>query len=541
MKVLLPVLVLLSFSINAQNLKSASAHTIDTLAVRTGIISVTDFGAHPGNFDNSEAFKRASDFIIEHPGLGSNLYIPPGNYFESRPWVLQSVVNGQWKFFHIRIFGNASAKSSPDDYLTIITCGFTDGFGIGVQFGRDVEIENIAIVGKYQPPTINIYNIGSTLYSAWNNNTARDSRKAPNCGIAIDPFCDINQISPEDCYGGMKSQYLPNTGRGGTSGMKITKCRINNFPVGIVLSPNGYTQNDENVNILDDNIYACKVDIAICQDQSKAITIEHLKSWGPTYTVLEGMMYGYGMGGGSTYCYDWNIAGCVNQLFNVNAGRFPLSASFINAESLFRIGFVNGTAGFNLTNCNIDLLTGSGMPASDYIFSGGPMTWTGGMLRYYDGSYTHRMNLSQMTATFKDMTLSNYPMIAGLYAYGINGHPTPLFENVNLYYGKGIMTKDFELLVAFAWMPKIVIDKARWTASFTAPPKTDIKVGDYIMASPTNKTGHYYDQAMNPQLCSTIQIGRVIAVKENNISLDDVGLNAYSGDDYGGLYVDRIK
>ena len=285
MKGLLPILILISFSINAQTTKNLSPNM-------SGIISVTDFGAHPGNFDNSEAFKQAFDYIIQHPGIGSNLYIPPGNYFESRPWVLQSVQNGKWDFFHIHIFGNASAKSSPDAYLTTITCGFTDGFGIGVQFGRDVEIENIAIVGKYQPPPINIYNIGSTLYSAWDNNTARDSRKAPNCGIAIDPFCDINKIAAEDCYGGMRSQYLPNSGRGGTSGMKIIKCRINNFPVGIVLTPNGYTQNDENVNLLDDNIYACKVDIAICQDQSKAITIEHLKSWGPTYTVLEGMQYG---------------------------------------------------------------------------------------------------------------------------------------------------------------------------------------------------------------------------------------------------------
>jgi hypothetical protein len=533
MKGLLPILIFLSFSANAQS-KSLTLPVSD-------IISVTDFGAHPGNFDNSEAFKRASDFIIQHPNLGSNLYIPPGNYFESKPWVIQSVVNGKWDFFHIRIFGNASAKSSPDTYLTTITCGFTDGFGIGVQFGRDVEIENIALVGKYQPPPISEYNIGSTLYSAWSNKSGRDTRKAPYCGIAIDPFCDINQIAREDCYGGMLSQYLPNSGRGGTSGMKITKCRINNFPVGIILTPNGYTQNDENVNILDDNIYACKVAIAICQDQSKAITIEHLKAWGPTYTILEGMEYGAGMGGGSTHCYDWNIAGCVNQLFNVNAGRFPLSGNFINAESLFRIGFVHGMAGFNLSNCNVDLLTGNGMPAADYIFSGGPLTWTGGMLRYYDGSFNHRMNLSQMNATFKDMTMTNYPMITGLYAYGINGHPTPVFENINLYYGQGKMKKDFESLTPFPWLPNITIDKEHWIASFTAPPKLDIKVGDYILASPTDKTGRAFDKKMNPQECSTIQIGRVIEVKGDNISLDDVGLNAYSGKDYGAIYIDRIK
>jgi len=536
MKLLVPILVLVCYFTNAQNLKNPSAK-IDT-AMKTAFLSVTDFGAHAGNFDNADAFQSAFNFIITHPLIGSSLYIPPGNYFESRPWVLKSVVNGKWDFFHIRIFGNASAKSSPDTYLTTITCGFSDGFGIGVQFGRDVEIENIAIVGKYQPPSINIYNIGSTLYSAWTNNTARDSRKAPHCGIAIDPFCDINKIAPEDCYGGMRSEYLLNSGRGGTSGMKITKCRINNFVVGIALSPNGYTQNDEDIDMVDDNIFACKVNIAVCQDQSKDINIDRLKSWGPTYTVLDGIRYGAGTGGGSVNCYRWNIAGTVNQLFNLSTSRFPLSCREIYAESLFRIGNVGFGSGSNFIDCRIDLLTGAGLPATDYVIAG-KATFYGGTLRYYDQSYSHRINLNTTTILFRDMTLNNYPITIGLYGLGVNHYPVPKFDNVNWYYN----TSSTDTVMQSWPSPSINIDKTNWTANFVIPPKASnmYKVGDYVLGGPTDATRWFYDRDMYGENCNTIQIGRVIRIVNNTVYLDDVGLNAYNGSSYGAIFICRIK
>jgi hypothetical protein len=502
-------------------------------------ISVTEFGAHPGNFDNADAFNRASDYLIQHPGVASGLYIPPGNYFESRPWICEWVINGKWQFFHLKIIGDASAKSSPESYLTTITCGFKDGFGIGIQFGRDVEIENINIAGRYQPPPVNIYNIGTTLYSAWSNNTAHDSRCSPNCGIAIDPFCDSNHLAAKDGYANYRDKYLPGTGRGGTSGMKIRNCCIHNFPVGIVLTPNGYTQNDEDIDIVDDNIFACKVDIAIGQDQSKVITIDRLKSWGPSYTVLDGINYGAGTGGGSTFCNFWNIAGCVNQLINVNITRFPISLFGIYAESLFRIGGAYGLAGCNFVNCQIDLLCGTAMPAADYIFAGGPATFSGGMLRYYDGSFTHRMNLNTMQVTFKDMTINNYPITVGVYGIGVNRYPVPKFENITWYYSAGSGDE-----IAQSWPnPDIEIDKIHWTAKFKIPPSATVpyKIGEYVLGGPTDATRWFYDRVMNPESCNTIQIGRIISVSKDSVYLDDVGLNAYSGTEYGAIFTNGVK
>ncbi len=104
--------------------------------------------------------------------------------------------------------------------------------------------------------------------------------------------------------------------------------------VGIALTPNEQTQNDEMINIKDDDIEACRVAIAIGQDQSKTIAIEGLKVWASVYTVLDGLSYGRGTGGGSVYCDNWNIAGNVNQLFYLRTDRFPLSARNIYSESL---------------------------------------------------------------------------------------------------------------------------------------------------------------------------------------------------------------
>jgi len=522
--------------------QKASAIKSD-LAALASSVNVKNYGATgDGSHDDYSAIQKACNFCIANPSACTAIRFPVGTYLISHPIILQKVSNERWQFFTLHLFGDAPAKSGADGYLSTIKCAFTEGFGIGIQFGRGIQIENINIEGAYSfPNTINNYNIGTTLYASWNNGSVQDGRYSPYAGICIDPFCDSNKIKSREGYPSMRKYYLSGTGKGGTSGVEIKQCGIHHFMVGAMLTPNPYTQNDEMINFLDDNIDAVKVAIAIGQDQSKEIHIDRLKVWASTYTIVDGLNYGAGSAPGSIMINGMNIAGNVNQIFNINAGRFPLSALNIYAESLFRIGFVNGTAGVNFTNFQIDLLTGPGMPAADYIFSGGPVTWSGGMLRYYDASYTHRMNLSQMLATFQDMTLSNPPMVIGLYAYGINGHPTPSFRNIHLYYGNRPMKADFEALHALPFVPLITVDKTKWLASFPVIPGISFKPGDYILASPTDKTGRYFDSGMNPGECSTIQIGRVISITGNTVNLDDVGLNAYSGKDYGAVYLDTVK
>lgn len=476
-------------------------------------LTVLDFGAvGDGRHDDIIAFELARDYVITHPNI---LEVPVGNYYISRPLLLQYLVNGVNKYFTIHMRGVLPNKSASSTFLSNIICGFKSGYGIGMQFGRGIKLENLTITGQYTLPNfVTNANIGILKFSDWVDPTITDTRYAPYAAIVIDP----NQNA--------------SGARGGTSDVTIQNCSIQQWMVGICLSPNGVTQNDEMINILETNIGSCRIAISICQDQSKTININGLKVWASVHTVLDGVSYGAGTGGGSIFCDNWNIAGNVNELFNVTTGRFPLSASRIYGESIFRIGTVNGQAGANFRDFEVDFLTGPGMPAADYLFYGSA-TFDGGCMRYYDDSYSHRMNWANLDVHFCNMTLNNPLITRGLYGIPTNHYPEPVLNNIKYFYTPGS-----DSLVKITYITDLIVDRSTWSASCTCP---SAKVGDYILAAPTNTTGSYYDRYLNTSAAPTIQIGRVTSVSGSHITIDDVGLNAYSGQGYDAFYIDRIK
>ena len=478
---------------------------------RGGEVSVLDFGAKcDGITDDIIADSAACAYCIAHPVMCGTVIFPVGHSKISRTLKLQN--NG--RYFTIALKGMLSAKSSSDAYLSAIDYTAKSGSAITIQYGRSITISNLAISGKYIfPLSVNNYTIGTLSFAQWNDGSVSDSRYSPHAGITIDP--DTNKSGT----------------RGGTSDVTIDHCSIKYFMVGACLSPNGTTQNDEMINFLEDDIEACRVAIAICQDQSKSINIRGLKCWASTHTILDGVNYGQGLGGGSVFCENWNIAGNVNELFNITTTRFPLSCQDIYSESIFRIGNVGPMA--NFINTQIDFLSGPRMPAADYLLSGWA-NFEGGMLRYYDNSYTHRLNFSNLNVLFRDMTLNNPPIIAALYGFGINNYPSPKFENVKYYY-----SQKRDTLFKLPFLPSFKIDRSGWTASFGG--SSGLQVGDYILAAPTSTSGHYSDRTLNPGLCATIQIGRISSISNGMVDLDDVGLNAYSGNNYDAVYVDRLK
>lgn len=473
-------------------------------------LTVLDFGATgDGIHDDADAILNACNYVIAHP---QPLLVPIGNFYISHPILLQN--NG--KYFTIRISGLLSNKSSSNEYLSKITCGFKSGYAFGIQFGRSIFIENLTITGQYTfPNSVTNANIGTLKFSDWQDPSITDTRYSPYAAIVIDP----NQNT--------------NGSRGGTSDVTIQNCSIFNWMVGICLSPNGVTQNDEIVNIINDQIQLCRICISVCQDQSKTIKIEGLKVWASVHTVVDGLNYGIGTGGGSVFCDNWNIAGNVNELFNVTTGRFPLSCKRLYSESLFRIGNVGlGGCVANFNDCEFDFLTGPWMPAADYLIAG-QANFYGGSMRYYDDSYNHRLNFVNFGGSMRDLTLNNPPITKGLYGIPVNHYKEPILDNVNYFYTPGSDT-----ITKISYITDLIVDRGSWTANCTAPGAI---VGDYILAAPTSTTGSYYDLSLINVACPTIQIGRVSSVTGNHVTLDDVGLNAYSGQQYDAFYIDRIK
>lgn len=503
--------------------------------------NVLYFGAHPGSpYDNSAAFQKASDYLIQNPVVGSTLYIPAGTYYFSKPWILQNVQGGLWQFFTIKIIGPTDMQSPAIGYGTHLIYTGKTGFGIGVQFGRGIEIENIWLSGQYNFPwKMNNQNIGQTPYAAWSDGSVEDGSYHPYAGICIDPFCDSAYLT--DGYIGMRSQYLPGTGRGGTSGMFIKHCTVENFMVGAMLTPNPGTQNCEDIYFDYDQIQNVKVAIAIGQDQSKAIQVDHLKVWASTYTVIDGLKYGQGTGGGSVFCDSWNIASNVNQLFNLRTDRFPLSARNIYAEGLYRIGSVGSGAGANFDNFQIDFLSGPSIPAPGYLLFGSA-NFHGGCLRYYNNNTGQRMNFIGTTkmgcSMFRDMTLSTPLLSVGIYGASSNYYPTPLFDNILLYSSYQKLKPVCDTLSLLVPDANFIIDTLKWTATVSITGLTNyVKIGDYLLYG---GNWAYFDRDINPAPYGTTQMGKVISISGDIAMLDDVGVNARSGN-YGSIYISRLK
>lgn len=486
----------------------------------SGTVNIKDFGAKgDGSTDDHDAILTACNFCIANPSVCTTVRFPIGNYRINEPILLQN----KGKYFTIKLTGDVSNKSSSDGYLSKITYSGLGGYAIGIQYGRSVEIENLTILGQYTfPYSVSNYNIGTLKFSDWAVPNITDSRYKPYAGIVIDPDTNVSGT------------------RGGTSDVTIKNCSIKQWMVGICLSPNGVTQNDEMINILEDDIEACRVAIAVCQDQAKTINIKGLKVWSSVHTVLDGLTYGIGTGGGSIFCENWNIAGNCKELFNITTGRFPLSCKDLYSESLFRIGNVGSGTGTNFINTEIDFLSGPGWPESDWLIQG-QANFYGGMLRYYDNDGGHRLNFAttgyvRYPFMFRDMTVSSLPITQGLYGVPTNYWYSARFENVHDYNSGYDVTQKSDTLINVS-MSALTIDRINWVGTATINGVVP-KVNDYLLAEPTSTTANYYDGVGN---CTTKVLGRITSVNGNTTTLDHVSVNAFSGSDYGRIFIDRIK
>jgi len=107
---------------------------IDTSSHSLSEISVKAFGAvGDGRHDDIVAFETARDYVITHPAI---LVVPIGNYFISRPLLLQYVVNGVNKYFTIHLRGILPNKSASATFLSNIICGYKSGYGIDYRYQK---------------------------------------------------------------------------------------------------------------------------------------------------------------------------------------------------------------------------------------------------------------------------------------------------------------------------------------------------------------------------------------------------------------------
>ena len=302
-------------------------------------VSVLDFGAvGDGTTDDTAAIQAAITNCISSQ---KKLFIPVGTYKISSPLIIGKWSGTAWSLASLEIQGEKFTFPAQQTNLQSanIVPTFNNTFAIGIQNGRAVKISNLYILGKNDMRATIYTGANMMTNSNWVINSCRDSRYSPYAGIAIDPFG--TSVPADGGYPGLSSYYVASAA--GSSSLEFSGVTISGFVTGVVLCPNGTTQNCSEMNFNNCFIEFNKVGMAMGQSQSRNINWYGGAS-GPSLYNFDGNTYGYQTG------YAPAISGCNmsgKYLFNVTS-RFGNVAPItgVHAETFSSIGFNgNGQAG----------------------------------------------------------------------------------------------------------------------------------------------------------------------------------------------------
>jgi hypothetical protein len=316
-------------------------------------------------------------------------YMPAGRFPMSEPLILHHTIKNNYVFFTIQLIGTGTAGES-DGSGTILdwTTAPHSAFGLGVQEGKGVIVKGIKLWGAFNYKLTNAYTFYNTPLSGYTDGICKDTEFGPYSGIVIDPFgpaepANGTGFTGTDAYGVSLSTYYRGN-RSGSTGVHVTECFITGWVADIITSPNGRTQNADNLTFDFLQIGNSKIGIAGCQDQEKNNTASHIQEWGVMHTCFCTGLYGAGSTG-NWFLDHWNIAGHTQQIvYNNQGGYFPSYFDNIFAESVARVGFIASVNGTRFTNSTLNFAgyVEAGSYTSDMI-SGYGVTFDGCQLRIY--------------------------------------------------------------------------------------------------------------------------------------------------------------
>jgi hypothetical protein len=404
-------------------------------------LNVRWFGARGNSSsDDWSAIQNAINYILDNGTAPRSLYFPAAMYRISRPLLIAKRTASAYRQVSINLEGPANAKDLSTGGAAIVPT-FNNTFAIGVQLGKGVLIKDLFIRGMFHfPDKLSAIQIDTLAFNEWTDGSTRDNPVTPYSGIAIDPFSDPAAFASEkDLYPGLRDYYVPGLNRSGSTAVQIIGCSITNFIVGVMITPSNQ-QNGELIDVIDCDISNNKVAYAMGQAQSKECHVDRLKVWGPTHTVFDNISFGirHGDGAGIPMVDGVNIAGNVKQLCSILAQSFSGEFRNVYAEGLFRLGYAGGAASLSFEDCQLDFATQApGIPSPDFYLAGSGASFHGCILRTYMDGKGYRLLLSGNSDYFEGGTMNEPPVTANLNDCGLC--PTPLFRNIIMYYGGGIL------------------------------------------------------------------------------------------------------
>ncbi len=338
-----------------------------------------------------------------------NVILLPGTHSISTPIEMWKFVNNGtsnvFEFNTVNLIGDAWGYSSPAQ-PTIIAPIFANDPAIMIQFARGDVIKNITIEGQ------NNFSMGSDIYgylaaypyNSFNTGSARDSRYSQYSGICIDPFG--NTVPPDGGYPDFASYYSNGDVNSGSSGIDLDHVVINDFVVGIMITPNTETQNAENITIDSPDFSNCKVFVAVGQDQSRNVRlINPTGDYG--FAVVD--CSSYGKGNGEYPIWTGGNIGWVTYLWRGTTWG-ALSVSRVYSEGIIAISDNSSPdQQADITDCvfHFDGENSSGLePQWQYNGKG---NFTGCQFSYADGGI-HRLRFYG-NLSFNNCKFDNLPFV----------------------------------------------------------------------------------------------------------------------------------
>lgn len=305
------------------------------------------FGAKGDNSQDDQPFIQAAiDHVVSNNDVVAEVYIPAGQYKITSELIVYRDLNsdGVAESVSMRFRGDGGFPYSTNlAKVSWISCTHKDTFAIGIHRAKGLRIENLYISGQNDIT----FSTAKALFEAdeatdFVVNGCRNNAYSPYAAIAIDWAGSNTSPAAADRYPGLDSYYVSGQSSGGSTDIQISECRIEGFVTGIILSPSGFSQNAEQVDIARCRIEKCKALVAPCNLQSRSFNIRDITCWGNTLHVVDCSSWGEGSGQ-LPFFYGGNFAGAVKYLFQ-SAGPVQ-QGSFNNvfAETIYAIGKFNGS------------------------------------------------------------------------------------------------------------------------------------------------------------------------------------------------------
>jgi hypothetical protein len=383
--------------------------TVNPEGSASDMVSVKWFGATgSGSTDDQPSIQKAVDTIAANPSLTRNLYFPRGAYRIDEPVIIYSWDGTNYQFVSVNLIGQHAAHFNQVTPEARILANFDETFAIGIQRARSMKIKGISVEGQFNPPFSDTdwREYYERPYATWARDYGvRDEQHSPYAGICIDPFSFEPVPSGFDEYPGYESWYRGTGGSysaSGSSGVIIEECRVNGFTVCIMMSPNGYSQQADNIIIRDCALEICKAAVASGQRQTKDNFVMNAISWDRVHTLIDTVSWG-DQQGAPPYVDGWNVAGTTIQCFQVSA-HAPVTFNNIFGEQLYRIGDISTSVGpIKLTGCNFDFnrnTTPILYPPSHFF--GANVEFDTCQIRYYDDLFNKRLYFRGTNISFQN-------------------------------------------------------------------------------------------------------------------------------------------